>query len=236
MTSLVSMARIKEGSKPTSPAKKWRYLFWCPFYVTCRLFLHDLCIQRFCQVCKTECKLHTANILLSKLISGPRVYFTDSVGEPQCQDQDAEFPLWKASSSFFTCFSVNTETEREDRWRVIRRRLGRSSNLYPGYVCKAIALYYEKRTHPMIVEKDANIFTQSWVWHWWKDKAFFRPPPSECCESQDTQCGKRFLCQHQRGREITQQFQPSGGTYQRWHCVELQKQISESSFSPHSFI
>lgn len=30
------------------------------------------------------CKPHTANIFISKLISGPGAYFSDSYGEPQC--------------------------------------------------------------------------------------------------------------------------------------------------------
>lgn len=88
----------------------------------------------------------------------------------------------------------------------------------------------------LIVEKDANIFIQSWVvevWHWWKDKVFFLL--FEWSESQDIQRGKRFLCQHQRGCEITQQFHPSGGTYQTWRCVELQKQMSKR-FPQHSFL
>lgn len=50
------------------------------------------------------------------------------------------------------------------------------------------------------------------------------PPLFERCESHDTPCGKRFLCQHQGGREITQQFRPSGGTYQTCHGVQLRKQ------------
>lgn len=89
----------------------------------------------------------------------------------------------------------------------------------------------------MIVEKDANIFTQLWVvgeWHWWKNKVFFFPP-FEWFESRDMPCGKRFLCQHQREGEIAQQFHPSGGAYQTWHIVELQKQKSETSPGLHSF-
>lgn len=67
-------------------------------------------------------------------------------------------------------------------------------------------------------------------------RLFFFSPLFERCESHDTPCGKRFLCQHQGGREITQQFRPSGGTYQTWHCVELQKQIAKSSLSPFFFL